>query len=366
MIKSICFFSIGFAYNRLNRLKFYEKIFPKEVEIYLFTTNRHEEESIKTPQEKWIGLKRTKIIVSDYSPINTIIELKKICKKNKINRIMNLGAETGAFAIIPAIIGLKTKFLFGLYGDSLMQQKYKKEFRKKVEIFFKLFLYFFFSRFAEKLLFSACKSYSLASKIFLFPSKKIYYLPAPVDTNFFCPSNKETTRKELGFLQKKAVISLVGRVNFGKCADLFLEIVRKNTNILFILIGKWVSREIPKKQYKNLIYFRKKDSFKLKKIYSASDLVFCMHRDGTQTGIVACESLSCGIPIIHAKRIITPEDDSIIKCDYSVPDINNKIKEFLSLPKQQKQKISKSARRYAKKYLSDEVWKKEFIEFHLF
>ena len=32
---------MGFAFNRLNRLKYYEKIFSEETELYLFTTDKY-------------------------------------------------------------------------------------------------------------------------------------------------------------------------------------------------------------------------------------------------------------------------------------------------------------------------------------
>ena len=83
-MRKICFFSRGFAFNRLVRMKFYEKILPKDVEIYLSTLQE------KDKINKW-NLKRTKIIFQEKNKLRLIINLRRFCKQNEITKLVNLG-----------------------------------------------------------------------------------------------------------------------------------------------------------------------------------------------------------------------------------------------------------------------------------
>jgi glycosyltransferase involved in cell wall biosynthesis len=80
-------------------------------------------------------------------------------------------------------------------------------------------------------------------------------------------------------------------------------------------------------------------------------------------GIVAEESLACGTPVLHIKRLTAEESKAIIKIDEK--DANKKIKDFFSLPEAEKKKLRAEARNYAEKYLSGEVWKDKYIDFYL-
>jgi len=94
-MKKICFFSVGFAFNRLVRMRFYEKIFPKNVEMFLFTTNKYEGREKEKYQYKW-DLKRTKIITAEYHPLKLPFALRKFCIENEIDRVINIGNWRGA------------------------------------------------------------------------------------------------------------------------------------------------------------------------------------------------------------------------------------------------------------------------------
>jgi len=149
MIKRICFFSVGFAFNRLIRLKYYEKIFPQDVEIFLFTTNKYEKNKAKSYQDKW-ELKRTKIHVEDYHPIKTAFGLRKFCKEKKINRLVNLGAPGAGIPFIIASLFKKTDFLIGYYGE-IFKHRTAKSRILVIPRFFLGFQYIFVARFAKKI-----------------------------------------------------------------------------------------------------------------------------------------------------------------------------------------------------------------------
>ena len=78
MIKKIAFFSTGFAFNRQVRMKFYEKIFPKDIDIYLFTTDKYLGKEIENYQFKG-DLKKTKRITIPYGNLKTATSLRKKC-----------------------------------------------------------------------------------------------------------------------------------------------------------------------------------------------------------------------------------------------------------------------------------------------
>lgn len=361
MIKRICFFTVGFAFNRLVRMRYYEKIFPKEVEIFLFTTNKYD--SIKKTKEQW-DLNRTKVFVDNYSAIKTPFILRKFCIRNKIQRLVNLGTPGAGIPFILATFLSSRDYLMGFYGEVVKHNRERK-YIKKIQKFFLLFQYWLVARFAKKLVFTDKTSFEKAPLFFLSPKEKMHFAEAPVNTGLFFPKNKFSIRKKLKLPKNKKIIIRVGRINHAKCGDIFAKLIEKNPEIFFILVGDWFEKEVPKIKVKNLLHLDKKSSKELVDYYNASDLSFGLHRAGKGMGIVAEEALACGIPIILPNTLVLPESSSIIKTKLSLEDANKKTQEFFSLSKKEKQKISKQAREYSLKYLSDDVWKKEFVKFHL-
>jgi len=358
MIKRICFFTVGFAFNRLIRMKYYEKIFPKDVEMFLFTTDKYGDDI-----KKW-DLKRTKVEISKYNPINSGLKLRNFCINNKIDRIVNLGAPGAGIPLLIAALSSKADYLIGYYGE-VVKHKRAKNYYDTVYKFFLLFQYLFVGRFAKKLTFTDIDSYKKASILFMKSKRKIFYSHAPVDTKLFIQKNKISARKKLNLPLNKDIIIRVGRINYGKCGDVLIDLVKKNKDKYFVLVGEWFNDEVPKISAENLLHIPKKSSRELVDYYNASDLCFCLHRHGNGIGITAEESLACGVPVILPKTLTMKESPSIIKTSFSSDEINEEIKKFFSLSKKERDKTSSEARQYAEKYCSDDVWKKEYIKFHL-
>jgi len=86
-IKKIAFFTVGFAFNRLVRMRFYEKTFPKHVQIYLITTDKYEARDSSMPQQEY-DLSRTKIVKIHYD-WRLISNIRRFCKDNKIDRLIS-------------------------------------------------------------------------------------------------------------------------------------------------------------------------------------------------------------------------------------------------------------------------------------
>jgi glycosyltransferase involved in cell wall biosynthesis len=361
MVKKICFFSGGFAFNRLIRMRYYEKIFPEDAEIFLFTTNKYEDNDKE--KKKW-DLKRTKIVVSDYHPIKTMFDLRRFCIKNNIDRLVNLGAPGAGIPFIIATLTRKTDYLIGYYGE-VIKHKRARGFLKTIKKFFLYPQYILVAQFAKKLVFTDIDSYKKAHLLFLSKRKRIFFGAAPVNTELFTRKTKALVRKKLKLPQSKEIIIRVGRINYGKCGDILTKLIEKNPDKYFILIGEWLEKEVLKIKKENLLHIEKKTSKELVDYYNASDLCFCLHRHGNGIGITAEEALACGVPVILPTTLTMPKSKAVILADVSLDSTDRKTKEFFSLSKEDREKISKESRKYAEKYCSDEVWKEEYSKFHL-
>lgn len=358
----LCFFSVGFAFNRLIRMRYYEKIFPKDVEIFLITTDKYGKP--KDEEKKWT-LNRTKIIVLHHNPIKNTFEIRKICDKHNIDLLSNLGHPFGVIPLIFAKIFRDRRVLLYYLGDVLEIYKTTKVSLKKAKLFFILLLYFILSKLTNKSAFVGYRSFKRAPYFFLSRKKKFYFLQAPVNVNLFRPYDRIKSRKNLGIDLKKKVIIYVGRITYLKGGDILSELVKLNPDIDFIVIGKWIEKEIPKIHAKNLRVIERVPNEKLPEYYSASDLAFIYNRQGDQPQITGSESLACGVPVLHTKRFYAPNESFVIRIKDDVKDANKKIRYFFNISKEKRKIISVKAREYAEKYLSDEFWKEKYIDFYL-
>ncbi len=385
MVKKICFFSAGFAFNRLNRMRFYEKALPKDAKIFLFTTDRWDNKGKETYQFKWTGLKRTKIITAKYN-YTLPLQLRKFCRKNKIDRIVNIGNRASLALFFLATLFIKTEYIFNLMGwvpkeSEMLRNKNSREIKD-------FFFFYFFSLFAKKITpndYGVTKWFRGKNKpIFfkLFP-KPVSYLPPPVDTDTFYPKNKIKARKKLKIPKNKKVIIFVGRVKKRKGADVLLELIKRNKDILFIVIGKSEDSEFEKlrKIQKNILYFEKINPEDLLDYYGVADFGFLFQRiRGSGLGQTAHEALACGIPTIapcvetkeksKALYQIPPNGvingDFIYNLQYATEKSEKIIHEYFKKSKKERDKLSKIAREYAIKNYSNKAWMKpharEYLE----
>ncbi len=359
MSNKIAFFTVGFAFNKLVRLRYYEKIFPKDIEIFLITTDKYGK--IEYERKKW-ALKRTKVIVLKHSRKN-LFEIRDICNKEGIETLSNLGHPFGAIPLIFASIFRKRKVLLYYLGDVLEIHKTTKMSLKKVKLFSILIPYFILSKIAYKVALVGYKSYKKAPYFFFSKKSKFHFLLAPVNVNLFKPYDKEKSRKKLGISKESRVVIYVGRVTYLKGGDILSKLIKLNPDIEFIVIGKWIEKEIPKVVSKNLRVIDRIPNEKLPEYYSASDLAFVYNRQGDQPQITGSESLACGVPVLHTERFYAPNEDFIIKIKDNAIDANEKMILFFNTDKKKIKKISKKAREYAVKNLSDEFWRDKYLNF---
>ncbi|MBU0467113.1 MAG: glycosyltransferase [Nanoarchaeota archaeon] len=365
MKKRICFFSIGFAFNRLVRMKYYEKIFPKEVEIFLFTTDKYKGKEKDHYQFQW-DLKRTKIHVEEYGPATLPFRLRNFCNENKIERLVNLGYFTSCLLLFYATIFSSRDFIMNHCANI----GYKiKSFKDVFVVLFRYLAFVFFLFSANKTIFVDYGEYRIYEKLVRFhllSLSRISYLPAPVNTELFIPKNRKATRKKLKLPLNKKIVIFVDRVTHEKGSDLFKEVVESNQDILFVIIGRIIDKEYMNLKTKNYIHIEKKSSKELVDYYNAADMFYHLHRvKRAGIDLTTVESLSVGTPAIIPFREGIPGVDGLFQVPFSLESANKTLRNFFKLSEKQKKAFSKKTREYAKKYYSDDANKEGYIKSYL-
>lgn len=364
MKKNIAFFTMGFAFNRLVRMKYYEKIFPKNVNIYLFTTSKYSGKEKESYQFKW-DLKRTEIKTISPNLFKIPFKLRELCKEKNIDRIINLGYLTSCIYLLSATIFSKRDFIMNHLADiGTRGIRSVKDFIETITNYTIYWISFFFAR---KIIFTDYADHNLYKKIspLLLKSKnRIKYLPAPVDTDLFKPKDRAMARKKLGFPKDKKILIYVGRIGYEKCCDILSKVAENNQDILFIFVGRVLDKSFLPKS-KNYIHIEKLSSEELVDYYAASDICSGFHRSkGGGIGLTVEEAMACGIPAIQAIR-------KGIHCNalYQIPPnyeaANSLIRNFFKLSKQERKSLSQQARDFVEKYYSDNALKKNYIKYYL-
>jgi len=364
MIKRVCFFSIGFAFNRLIRMKFYEKNFPKDVKMYLFTTKKYFGKEKQHYQQKY-DLKRTKVIYVDYHPLKLPFILRKFCIENKIDRVINIGNYMSGALLLIATLFTKTDYSLNILADIFNQYKLSETFKQSLTHLLNLLLLFPLVLFSKRTMFTDSITAKRAPVFFLSSKRKMIYLAAPVDTKLFKIKNKVACRRKLGLPLNKKIIIFVGRLQYQKCSDILKELIKNNPKIYFILIGRLFDEDLLKLKLKNLKLIEKKSSKELVDYYNSSDFSFCINRGGGGIGLTSEEALACGVPIIVSKIFRLKKSKALYQVSLKSKEALHAISNFFKLPVSEGKKLSKIARDYAKDNYSDETWKNKYIKSYL-
>ncbi len=363
MKKGIAFFTVGFAFNRLVRMRFYEKIFPKDVKIFLITTDRYVGKEEEHYQQRY-DLKRTKLVTFHHNPITLPFEIRRFCKENSIDRLINLGFHTSAPILFLSTLFSDTDYCLNILTDVLKQHYLEAGIKAKMRAFSELFLIYPFVFFSKKSFFTDLLNAKRAPIFFLSPKQKIRWLAAPVDTDFFKSKNKTVARKKLHLPLNKKIVIFVGRINYLKCSDVLSEIVRSHPEIHFVVIGRLIDQNFPKKA-KNLTLISDKSSEELLDYYSASDFSFCANRGGGGIGLSTEEALACGVPVLVSKDFELDESEAVYQVQTRVSEVEAVIKSFFDLSQKERDALSRKARDYAVKKYSNHFWKEKYIKAYL-
>jgi glycosyltransferase involved in cell wall biosynthesis len=356
MKERICFFSRGFAFNRLNRLKYFEKIFPKNIKMFLVTTNKFKNNSSKS--EEW-DLKRIKVHYIAHNPLRIAVSLRKFCKTNEITTIVNMGTFNSAYLFLFSTIFSKTNYLLNVMN--VLRNKNKS---KLIEL--KNFITLWPLIFLSKKTSFADKYDSKRVKKLFFNSKDIKFIPAPTDTSIFKRKNQKSIRRKLGLPKNKKIVIFVGRLNYAKGTDIFMELVTRNKEILFIAVGKIIYEPLKDFKAKNLIHYPSKTSEELVDLYNSADLGFFLQRFyGAGLGQTTQEALACGIPSINRDWPGLKKSPALFLIPINTDCADKTLKSFFKKRKRDKERLSSEAKNFAIKNYSGNVLKKKYVNYYL-
>lgn len=364
MKKRIAFFTVGFAFNRLVRMRFYEKIFPRGVELFLLTTDKYRGKEKEKMQEEY-KLRRTKIIKFHYNPLTLPFEIRKFCKQNNIDRIFNLGFHLGAIALVPAVIFSKTDLMLNILVDIFNQHRRVETKKEALFDILTLALLFPLVKLSKRVMFTDQLNFFQAPNFFLSSKKKMRYLAAPVNTQLFKRKNRNVARRKLKIPLNKKVIIYIGRVNYLRGSDVLKYLIENNPDIHFYIFGPIIDRRIFSLKCKNYIQSDKISPERLADYYAASDFAFCLNRGGAGIGLASAEALACGIPIIVSDQFRLKKSPALYQIPVDSKKADAVIKNYFKLSDKEKKKISIEATKYSSKYYSDIAWKSRYIEAYL-
>lgn len=350
MVKNLCFFRVGFAHNSLVRMRFYEKILPKEVKLFLFTTNKYE--SSEEIRKKW-DLKRTEIIIEKYNPFTLPFKLREFCKKNEISRIINVGNYLGGIPSLLASAFTKTDYIVSINGDPFNFDRLK--------FYVDWLLLFPIINFSNKTIFVS--RYALKDAKNFYPEEKLFELSAPIDTDLFKKKSKSLSRKKLKIKKSDKVLIYVGRISKAKGSEILSDLIKMNPDKKFLLIGKIMDKEFPKDS-KNVLHFSNINNEKLPEYYSTADLcLFFSKREGF--GIAPREAMSCELPILLSNIRAFKHIKPAIKIPFNARKIQEEIENFFKLPESEKIKLGKDCRNFVMEESSYEVLKDKYLKYYL-
>lgn len=145
-------------------------------------------------------------------------------------------------------------------------------------------------------------------------------IPNPVDISGFYPidkSEKKEVRKDMGIPENAFVLGRIGRPDLNKWSpvifNMYFNLAKDNKNIYMVLVGaprkyeNMVSK-FPRAIRSRIIFMPSvNDDSKLRKLYGIFDVFLHVSRIGESFGLVLCESMLCGVPVI---TLATPLKDN--------------------------------------------------------
>ncbi|MBI2630279.1 glycosyltransferase family 4 protein [Candidatus Pacearchaeota archaeon] len=342
MIKKICLFSTSFAFNRQVVVDYIEKIFPQDVEIFIFVPKKYQSS---------YTVKRAKIVETNCTKYTSFFALRKFCLKNNIDRIINLGClPQEGFAMAFASIFTNTDFICHYLGNPIASLKFRFD-KWGIKGFFETLFLIPMSFFPKRILIPSKDILEFCRRYLFLAREKISWLPVTINTSLFSPLNKEKIRKKLNLSSKKIVI-FVGRIEYLKGADILYELAERNKDILFLLVGKLDYFEKNLLELPNIKILSALSSKELAEYYNASDLNIQPSRLESY-GIVPREAMACGTPSIVSDIIGLKMIQHSIKTPIDADKIEQEMKNFFNLSKKEKETLSKASREFVVNESSD-------------
>lgn len=344
-IKKICFLLGHYDPARQVIMEYYEKIFPKEIELFIACASEFDKEKYH--------LTRTKVFeFLDKRPI-VPFKLRKFLKENEIDLVINLtGQADVAITLFISTIFNKTKNIFYFLGNPGINLKNS---------------FFLFFQFFTSGIWACCKEVSdKLKKILFFKRKDIFYLPFPIDVNLFNIKNKDALRKKLNLGKKDKILIYVGRVEPEQGSDYILELIEKNPDKKFLLIGQMRDENFKDKNFNNLIHIPYVKKSNLPDYYNASDVTLFLSKRNSYP-YPPRESLACGIPVIVFNldtfgQLKTP---AVKKVPFSTESIQEEIDKLFALSEKERKRLGKEGREFIVDDSSEEKLKQPTLDYFL-
>jgi glycosyltransferase involved in cell wall biosynthesis len=332
-------------------LRYLEHIFPKDVEIFLFTTKSH---------KKSYNLDRIKIIDTDCSKIGAFAALRRFCRRENIQRVISLGLlPYEEFVLLFSTLFSDTDFLYFNLGNPIEGYKVGPVSIRLISLF-EILISYFLSPFPKKIILPSSDLTNTVKRFLFFAGKKIFYLPPTISVKKFSPKNKKTTRKKLGLKKTDKVIIYVGRIGFLKGSDILEYVIEKNPEKKFIIIGNVVDNTFKKINPSNTLFFPPKQNKDLVDYYNAADLcLFPTRIEGLP--VVPREAMACGTPVVISDILPVRSMKNVIKVKIDKRKMDRAVREFFNLPSSERKKLSRLSIETAQKY-DDDLWREEYIE----
>lgn len=251
----------------------------------------------------------------------------------------------------------KINLVFNVHGSDVITVSRKTEFLKRLSI---PLLY-------KAQLIVVPSDYFKSVVLNMFPklkSGKVFVSPSGgVDVCCFCPCPNRSKIMTLGY---------VSRIDKGKGWDDFVELIakliRKGYKVKGIIAGRGADegnllQMIQSKEVSNNIdYIGPVAHDKLPKLFNMFDLFIFPTRRREGLGLVGIEALSCGVPVIGSNiggvpGYIKNGENGFLFETGDIEDMYNKTILYFNLNSQEKDRMSRNARRTAEKYETNIVMK---------
>jgi glycosyltransferase involved in cell wall biosynthesis len=331
-----------------------EKIFPPEIELFLFTTEKFKNQ---------YSSKRVKIVDTHCNKYNSIFELRKFCINNKIDRLMNIGVvPQESIAMTFASLFTKTDFICFVLGDPVTALRFVEN-KAKLKTFFETIFFYPLSIFPKKMFICSKEIFKILKRR-LFFLKNIFYAPPTIDTSLFIPKNKKDCRVKLKLSSREKIVIYVGRIHVSKGSDILLQVIKDNPDKRFILIGKLMDKNFEKHTPANLTLISPKIHKELVDYYNASNLcLFLSKIEGLP--LAPRESMSCGIPSIVSDILGSKPIKYAIKVPLNLKEINKEINNFFNLPAKERKQLSSDSRNSIVREYGEDACKELYLSLML-
>ena len=230
--------------------------------------------------------------------------IKKIIYNRKIKKFINENGKNYTAIHLHGDVGgskifKKYNTIITFHGFTAANPKYKN-------IFIKIFLYFFSSRYEFKNL-KYCKKFVAVSKtvrkqIKKYSDRKIEVIYNGIDLKKFTvptKNNKYLLRKKLNLEDNKKFAMFVGTQRYIKGLDIAIETMKllNSNKVKLNVIGIEDKSKIP-----NINFLGRLEKSKIIDYYKASD-IFIMPSRYEGFAIAALEAMACGLPVIIPDNI---------------------------------------------------------------